>query len=228
MSDCAITVLMPVYNAEKYLHIAIESVLAQSFHDFEFIIVDDGSTDNSFGIAKQFADGDSRIRLLKKDNSGISDALNLGLSNARGEFIARLDADDIMYPDRLEIQIEFLRKNPNLGFCGSFVEFIDSRGAPVGWSKPLPVTRADFDRLISERRPITFNHPSIMCRRSAMIEVGGYDRSIEPAEDVDLFNKVLALGYEALIVPKYLLKYRLHSRSIGARKVRSRSRIGIS
>jgi glycosyltransferase involved in cell wall biosynthesis len=220
MPDCVITVLMPVYNAESYLSIAIESVLAQSFHDFEFVIVDDGSTDSSIAIAEKYAEGDSRIRILRKENSGISDTLNLGLLNARGDFIARLDADDVMYPIRLEIQFKFLSNNTALGFCGSFLEFIDANGSVVGWSKPSPVTRADYDKLISERRPITFNHPSIMFRKSAMLEAGGYDRSMEPTEDTDLFNKILALGYEALIVPQYLLKYRLHSKSIGAQKVK--------
>ncbi len=220
MPDCTVTVLMPVYNAESYLSIAIESVLTQSFHDFELIIVDDGSTDKSFEISKKYAEQDSRIRIFRKDNSGISDTLNLGLSNARGEFIARFDADDIMLPNRLEIQFEFLRGNTTLGFCGSFLEFIDANGAVVGWSRPSPVTRAEFEKLISERRPITFNHPSIMCRKAVMVEVGGYDRSMEPTEDTDLFNKILALGFEALIVPQFLLRYRLHSTSIGAQKVR--------
>ena len=221
MSNCAVTVLMPVYNAESYLSMAIESVLSQSFHDFELIIVDDGSTDKSFAISKKYSERHSRIRIFRKDNSGISDTLNVGLSNARGGFIARFDADDIMYPNRLETQFKFLGSNPTLGFCGCFLELIDANGAAVGWSKPSPVTRAEFEKLISERRPITFNHSSIMCRTTAMAEVGGYDRSMEPTEDTDLFNKILALGYDALIIPEYLLKYRLHSTSIGAHKLKT-------
>src|SRR5712664_125090 len=129
MHNCVVTVLMPVYNAQSYLSIAIESVLTQSFRHFELLIVDDGSNDGSSDILQRYEMEDPRIRVFRKNNSGISETLNLGLSKAHGDFIARLDADDLMYPNRLQVQFEFLRNNPSVAFCGSFFEFIDDQGA---------------------------------------------------------------------------------------------------
>lgn len=123
-----ITVLMSCYNAERWLSEAIESVLVQTYKDFEFIIVDDGSSDNTPEIIKRYADIDHRIRVISKTNSGLTDSLNAGISQAKGEWIARLDADDICLPHRLEEQVKYVKNNPKIVLLGSGCIEINEHG----------------------------------------------------------------------------------------------------
>src|SRR5438067_12011849 len=115
----AISVIMSVYNAEAFLEAAVQSVLMQSFSDFEFIIIDDGSTDRSNQILQDYARKDNRVRLISRPNKGLTASLNEGLKLARGEFIARMDADDVAAPDRFKIQVEYLRDHPEVSVRGS-------------------------------------------------------------------------------------------------------------
>jgi glycosyltransferase involved in cell wall biosynthesis len=133
-SEPAISVLMPVYNTERYVAEAVESILAQTFRNFEFLIIDDGSTDRSLSILKRYAERDPRIYLVSRPNTGYVIALNEMLAMARGEFIARIDADDIALPERFEVQVAYLREHPEVVCLGSKVQFIDEAlGATVPW-----------------------------------------------------------------------------------------------
>lgn len=215
-----ISVLMPVYNGGAYLEAAIASVLAQSFGDFELVVVDDGSTDGSREIVNAFADGDSRLRPIWKANSGISDTLNLGLADARGEWIARLDADDVMLPRRLERQLAFLEANTDVVAVGSYYDLIDTAGARRITRHPLPRTRDELARYLEARELLTFTHPTMTYRRDLAMSLGGYRRELEPCEDADLFARMLAAGGTILIQPEILTLYRVHGGSISSRKTR--------
>jgi glycosyltransferase involved in cell wall biosynthesis len=139
---------MPVFNGGPYLSTAIESVLAQTFADYELIIVDDGSTDGSDEVIATLAARDPRIRAFRKANSGISDTLNRGLAEARGDWIARLDADDVMLPRRLERQIAFVSADSEIVAAGSYYDIIDSAGARCATLRPLPRDRDELQRFL--------------------------------------------------------------------------------
>src|ERR1700693_4180503 len=139
-----VSVLMPVFNGGPYLTAAIESVQAQTFEDFELIIVDDGSTDGSAEKIGDFAARDRRIRAYWKDNSGISETLNRGIAEARGDWIARLDADDIMLPHRLERQMAFVSGDSEIVAAGSYYDIIDAGGARCATLRPLPRSRDEL------------------------------------------------------------------------------------
>ena len=129
-----VTVLMSVYNGEKHLREAIDSILNQTFGDFEFLIINDGSTDRTADILQSYQD--SRIKIIHNEkNIGLTKSLNKGLKLAKGEYLARMDADDISYPNRLEVQYEYMEKNPNVGIVGSWNDVIDDIGNTIGFWK---------------------------------------------------------------------------------------------
>jgi glycosyltransferase involved in cell wall biosynthesis len=212
-----VSVVMPVYNGAAFLAASIDSVLAQTLEDFELIVVDDGSTDGTAAIIATYAARDSRVRPLAKPNSGIADTLNQGLAAARAEWVARLDADDIMLPTRLERQLAFVAAHADLIAAGSYYEIIDEHGACHGSREPLPRTREELRHFLDSREPMSFLHPSMMFRRQAALDLGGYRKAAEPAEDVDLFARMLATGAPILIQPEVLLRYRVHPNAISAR-----------
>lgn len=201
---------MPVYNGEKYLREALDSILAQTFTDFEFIIVDDGSTDATMAILSSY--NDPRLRLLKNQhNSGISASLNRGLSLARGQYLARMDCDDISHPDRFALQLRFLDENPSIDIVGSWIELIDENSRPTGEvgqyiSSPLAL------RWITLFSP-PVAHPSVMLRRRLFDHCGQYDPLEEPAEDYGLWAR-LSLSVRFANLQSCLLRYRVHRSSV--------------
>lgn len=157
-----VTVLMPVYNGEKYLKEAIESILSQTFTDFEFLIINDGSTDGSVDIIESY--DDERIRLVHNEkNIRLALSLNRGLELSRGEYIARMDCDDIALPERLEKQVSFMDKNPGVGMCGTWIKTIGEIEGDI-WKYPT-----DYDTIKCSLLFVsTFAHPSIMIRKSVV------------------------------------------------------------
>ncbi|MCP8319033.1 MAG: glycosyltransferase, partial [Candidatus Methylarchaceae archaeon HK01B] len=134
MKSPKITILMSVYNGEKYLREAIDSILNQTFKDFEFLIINDGSTDRTVEILRSYHD--SRIKIITNEkNMGLTKSLNKGLKIARSEYVARMDADDISYPRRLEVQYEYMKKNPDVGIVGSWNDVIDDKGNTIDYRK---------------------------------------------------------------------------------------------
>ncbi len=203
-----ISVIMPVYNEEKYLSHAITSILNQSFKNFEFIIINDGSTDNSLNILNSFTD--DRILIINQENKGISISLNNGMNLSRGEFIARMDADDISRFDRLEIQYEFLKNNPEIGIVGSAVNVIDSKGKR--WGKQTFIQSDVGVRwLCLTQSP--FVHPSVMIRKECLEQNKLEYSDLRYVEDYDLWIRLLSFT-KGFVIGQTLLDYRVHKSNI--------------
>lgn len=207
-----VSVLLPVYNNMPYLPEAAQSILDQTFTDFELIIIDDGSTDRSPQVLREFAQRDPRIRLTLRDhNEGLDAGLIEGVEQARGRYIARMDADDVSLPHRLHRQVEHLESHPEVVLVGSRVMLIDPDGAPI-CEFARETTHEEIDRAHLELRwPIV--HPAIMFRKKEMLEAGGYRRQYESLEDFDLFLRMAERG-RLENIPEVLLHYRQHCDSM--------------
>jgi len=210
---------MSVFNGGLYLNESIKSILSQTFEDFEFIIIDDGSSDSSQDVIRSY--NDIRIKILKnKINIGLSAALNRGISVANGDFIVRMDADDVCYPDRLKKQYEFLMENPNCVSLGSNVDLIDKDGKYLYTSR-----QKESWPEIKKTLPITpFFHSSVMFRRDTALDCGGYCEEMLTAQDAVLFNRMTKYG-ELRNLPDVLMQYRLVPSSNSRRSQREEKKV---
>ena len=204
-----ITVLMPVYNGEKYVADAIDSILAQTFRDFEFLIVNDGSKDKTEEIIRSYSD--PRIRLLNKENGGVSCALNHGLEHAKGKYIARFDADDICYPQRLQEQYDFMLKNPDYVLIGSDADYVNQFGEFIFTYESTGHSNEEIQSRIYERNP--FIHSVVFFPREVVMQCGGYDVKAHTFEDHLLWVKVLRKGKVCNFKTSYI-KVRLNPESV--------------
>ncbi len=211
-----VSVLMPVYNAERYLSEAIESILNQTYENFEFIIVNDGSTDQSLKIIRNFEMSDSRINIISRDNTGIVGALNDGLEIASGEYIARMDADDVSLPDRLEAQVDYMNSNPDCVIVGGHAWVIDPDGDILKLYR-RPLHHEDIMEQLLQADGGAIVHPVAMFRKSAFDKVRGYRKEFELIEDLDLYLRLLECGKLANI-DQTLIYYRQHLANITTRK----------
>ncbi|KKT37083.1 MAG: WbfO protein [Parcubacteria group bacterium GW2011_GWA1_44_13] len=203
---------MSVYNGEKYLTQAIESILSQTYTDFEFIIINDGSTDKSLEILNKFKKENARIRIISRENKGLIYSLNEGVRNARGEYIARMDADDISLSQRFEKQFKYMKEN-DLAVCGTWAEGIDNLGNKIKeMDYPPSANKIKIFTLLHN----PFIHPSVMFRKDVFEKVGGYRKIYNLAEDHELWTRMI-FTYKADNVPEKLLKYRLHDGQITRR-----------
>jgi len=206
-----ISVVMSVYNGEKHLRESIESILNQTFTDFEFIIVNDGSTDNSLEIIKSY--DDERIKIINnEENIGLTKSLNKAIKQARGVYIARQDADDISLSNRLELQFKFLEKHPEVALLGTGIYVIDENGDEIEKRIMHPNPKRS---LLKGNR---FIHGSVMFRKSVIDELGAYNETLRYSQDYELWLR-LSKEYAVrnLTVPLY--KLRMHKSSILSRKV---------
>jgi len=210
-----VSVVMAVYNTERYLAPAVESILAQTFADFELIIINDGSTDRSLRILKKYAKLDPRIHLISRENRGIPQTRNELLANAQGVLIAPMDSDDISPPDRLENQINFLRQHPTVTCVGGAYDWIDE-AARVLRHVQEPTSNPEIQQFLLAGR-ICICSGAAMMRRNAVIQVGGYDESLPQAEDLDLLLKLAEIG-ELANLSVTTLQYRQHHQSISGRR----------
>jgi len=205
-----VTVLMSSYNSEKYLREAIDSILGQTFKDFEFLIINDCSTDGSADIIRSYTD--PRIRLIQNEkNIGLTRSLNKGLKLANAQYIARMDADDISLPSRFERQTEFLQSHPEHVAVGCWILKVDPDGDPIQIEHQAD-SHENIEKVFLRGRS-GLPHPAAMFRREAARAVGDYSREYECAQDVDLF---LRLGERGRLgnVQEVLLKYRQHLDSV--------------
>jgi len=203
-----ITVIMSVYNAEEYLEKAIESILIQSFNDFEFIIIDDKSQDDSTNIISRFAKKDPRIMYIKNQkNRGLTYSLNKALKLARGDYIARMDADDISHPKRLEKQYTYLQKNRNISLLGTSAYNIDENGEIIA-ERNVPLNYEKIRNNITLVNPII--HPSVMFRKKDILSIGGYDEKFKKVQDYELWFRMLANGLKVENLEDRLLYYRVN------------------
>lgn len=206
-----VSVILPVHNCRRYLAAAVASIVRQTERDFELIIVDDGSTDGSAAVIDRAAAADARIRVVRRPNTGIVSALNDGLALATGEFVARMDGDDLAEPSRFAVQTAFLRTHRDCVAVGSAVWFIDPAGAVLDRYNPPGAHAAIEDELLRGNGGAII-HPALMMRRSALMVIRGYRRKYDRAEDLDLFLRLAQHGKLANL-PAPLLRYRLHAAS---------------
>lgn len=203
-----VSILMPVYNSEKYLREAIESILNQTFTDFEFIIILDPSGDNSQALIESYPD--QRIILLKNDERmGLPRSLNRGLQVARGEFVARMDADDISMPERLAQQLDFMNKHSDIGLCGTWIKYFGEKNLVLAFPTDDATIRC---KLLFENN---LAHPSVMIRKNILVENNlFYDPAFIEVEDYDLWRRCSAYMSFANL-GEILLLYRLHPEQAG-------------
>lgn len=213
MESIELSVIMSVYNGKKYLKQSIESVLSQSFTNFEFIIVNDASTDNSLAIIKEYED--PRIRLINNEtNMGLTKSLNIALKYAKGLYIARQDADDISLPERFSKQMNYLEKNPKIALLGTSAYDINKDGNII--SEKIVLKSPTFRDLIAAPR---FVHGSVIYKKNIVLQLGGYDENFKTAQDFELWLRI-ADKYEIgnLIEPLY--KLRAHDESITFKRIK--------
>jgi len=208
-SEPFVSVILPVFNAEQTLEKAIESILNQTYTHFECLLINDGSTDSSIQVMEKYAKRDKRIRLIHIPKSGIVGSLNTGITQSKGSLVARMDADDISKSERLYLQVEFLTKNDNLGFCGTKVRFLgDSRKSAgykryVNWTNSI-LTSEQINTGQFIESP--FAHPSVMFRKELVNKFGGY-RNGNFSEDYELWLRWLEHGVQAGKVDEVLLDW---------------------
>lgn len=203
-----VTVLLAVHNGGRLLPLAIADVLAQTFVDFELLVVDDASTDETPRVLRRY--DDTRLRVIKNDhNVGQVPSLNRGLREARGEYVARLDADDRMLPTRIEKQVAVLDADPRIALVGTWIDVVDEAGRL--WSKIRGNIRSYVDLLVAILTDdYPFGHPSLMYRRDVILEIGGYDPTLAPAEDKDLYRRLALSRRDVRVVREPLVRYRRH------------------
>jgi glycosyltransferase involved in cell wall biosynthesis len=221
MQSPRITVVMPVWNGESYLREAMESILAQTFRGFEFLIVDDGSTDATAEILVEYAASDPRIRVVRLDHGGIVRALNQGVAEAQTEWVARMDSDDISHPTRLEKQWKAIQANPNAVLCHCHTRIIGdpSLVTPAGHfirTKALLALRLCF------QCPMV--HPTVIFQKATFLECGGYAEKERHAEDYSLWGRLLLKG-DVVGVAEPLLDFRVHKASVSKQMSMEQQRI---
>lgn len=204
-----ISVVMPVWNGEQYLREAVDSILGQTFRDFEFLILDDGSTDSTPAILKDFSSKDPRVRVIPLDHQGIVVALNRGVQESRAAWIARMDCDDIAHPQRLEKQWTALLRHPDAVLCHTNIQTF---GNPrIGIAQHFPRTKQML--LIRMCIHCAVTHPTVLFSKKAFGDAGGYQPEERHAEDYALWQRMLPLG-GVVGLPEPLLRFRVHEDSI--------------
>jgi glycosyltransferase involved in cell wall biosynthesis len=217
-APAAVSVLMPVYNTERFVAETTESVLAQTFRAFELIAIDDGSKDRSREILEGFAKRDPRVRVVSRPNKGLVATLNEGLALAKAPLIARIDADDLCHPQRFEKQVQALNDDPDLVAIGSCSAAIDEEGNALG-NYPTPLTHDEIEKE-HLRGHSSIHHPSVMFRTDVVRQLGGY-RELVPCEDFDLWLRLGEIGRLANL-PENLITKRLFPGSIVATSLNKR------
>ncbi len=206
-----ISVIMSVCNGEKYLKGAIESILNQTFRDFEFIIIDDSSTDRTPEILKEYARKNERIKIItNSENIGLTKSLNEAIKQAKGKYIARMDADDISEPERLEKQVQFMENNPEMVLCGTLGWIINKKGEKIK-EKNLKINYNEIKKKLLFNNQ--FIHSTLFLRKDILNKEGFYDESFEKSQDYDLVLR-LASKYQVANLPIYLIRWRVDDKSL--------------
>jgi glycosyltransferase involved in cell wall biosynthesis len=207
-----ISVVMSVYNAANDLKDSIPGILGQTFRDFEFIIIDDGSTDDTPAVVRKYAAVDPRIKFVQQENRGLTVALNRGLALAQGEYIARQDADDISYPDRFEKQVGLMESDPAIVLVGGNCDDAYENGFTAEWGSYGP---KELQKIVFFKTP--FAHSTVMMRASTCRKLNGYDESFKTSQDMELWMRFAKAGKLAM-VPEPVLRRRIVSSSISVKR----------
>lgn len=214
MTTPTVSVVMSVFNGERFLREAVESILDQSFSDFEFIVIDDGSTDSSASMLDSYQSRDARVKVHHQEHGGLVKCLNRGCSLAQGRYIARMDGDDVANTHRLMWQVDFLERHPQIGVLGGAVEWIDAAG------KSLQTHRypADDGQIKSTLlHGCAFWHPTVLLRKEVFVWASGYRHVVADAEDYDLWLRI-AEHFQLANLEAVVLKYRIHPHQVSMRK----------
>ncbi len=211
MHTPVISVLMAIYNGERFAKEAIESILDQTFTDFELILIDDCSTDNTLQIMKQY--DDPRVVIIENErNLGLARSLNRGLEVAQGKYIARMDADDISMPNRFSKQIEYLEKHFDIDICGSWIKSIDINGNSIIFGKcKYPLSSNVINCYLLFQNPVA--HPTVIFRKRIFQKIDNYNPEFNIAQDYDLWTRTIG-NCKIANIPDFLLKYRIHGNSL--------------
>lgn len=209
ITNPTITVLMPAYNAGNYIHEAITSVLAQSFTDFELLIINDGSTDRTSTVINSF--NDERIVVINQENLGVAAALNTGLQHARADYIARFDADDVCYRNRLQVQYDFMQRHPEYQVVGSAADYMDVEGHHLFTQEPAAFSSSQVQHLNYTICP--FIHSTVLYKKQVVVNNGGYNELAYTFEDHILWLRILK-NEKACNLPEALIKVRLNPESV--------------
>ncbi len=219
----AISVIMPAYNAQEYLGRAIESILSQTFNDFEFIIINDASQDNTAEILATYQKKDKRIRVIKnKEHLLIAASLNKAVNTSRAAIIARMDADDVSMPNRLELQYSFMSNNPDIAVLGANITIVDKKGTVI-LKREYPTKSEELKKIMFLYSP--FAHPVVMFRKKAFLEFGGYNLKMVPCEDIDLWFKI-GSKYKFASIPESVLQYTILPNSSTHKSLKSLELLG--
>jgi len=210
-SSPAVSVLMPAYNAQKYIGEAIESILNQTYKDFELIIIDDNSSDTTWKTILRYQKKDLRIHAYRNEkNLKLSNTLNKGIALAKGKYIARMDADDWSYPDRLQKQVSFMEKHPKVGIVGGAMEIMKADGSVVA-KREYNLTDAEIRKYLFIYSP--YSHPLVMLRKNILLKTDLYNTIYNPAEDYDLYFQI-GMYSQFANLPDTLLRYRVIENSM--------------
>lgn len=216
MTHPLVSVVLPVRNGEAFLEPALNSICSQTLKDFELIVIDDGSTDRTSAILATWKNHDARLRVFRQDQKGLTAALNLGISVARGKYFARMDADDVCEVDRLDAQVAALDANPTIAAVGGAVQVIDAAGRPEKVLR-FPTTHEQIrTRLFQGECPLC--HPATTIRIDTLRAVGGYRDVVLAAEDYDLWLRIAERAHLSNL-GKVVLKYRRHSQQVSIQSV---------
>lgn len=213
----SVTVLMPVYNGAAYIREAVDSILNQTHDDFEFLIVNDGSTDSTAQILDELALQDARLRIVHQENRDQPATLNRGLALARNDWVAIIDHDDVCQPDRLELQLRAVAQHPTARVVGAFAHEISGDGRFIGSVALGPTSIEEFRALRAANEWITLVHSSVMLHRPTVLALGGYREEFGSAADSDLWSRV-ADDHDIISVPEYLVLYRIHLNSMSYKR----------
>jgi glycosyltransferase involved in cell wall biosynthesis len=212
-----VSVIMAAHNVARYIAEAIESILCQTHQDFEFIVVDDGSTDGTSQIVAEYAAHDGRIEVMSQANTDQPESLNRALAAASNDWVAVLDADDVCMPHRLDAQLRMIQQEPSIRVLGAAAVLIDDGGQIRGIRHHPPNSVSEFRRMVRENGVIRVIHPSAMMHRPTILALGGYDPSFGPAADAELWSRV-SDNHAIVNLPEPVIYYRIHSDSMSARR----------
>jgi Glycosyl transferase family 2 len=212
-----VSVVMSVLNGQAFLAEAVESILAQTYHDFEFVIIDDGSRDRTAEILANYAAQDKRIRVHRHENKGRATSLNIGIGLAHGKYIARMDADDIALSNRLAEQIKFMEEHPGVGLLGGAFELISDNGSRLMKTVTFPVEDSDIRSALLVDNPIC--HPTAVMRKAVAEAVGGYRKALLDAEDYDLWLRISERSHLGNL-KTCVLQYRIHPEQVSIKGMR--------
>lgn len=206
--DEKVSIIMPVYNGEKFLRESIESTLSQTYQNFELIIINDGSTDNSLSIIKEYKERDNRIEIIDKKNSGVSDSRNTGILKSNGNYIAFIDCDDIWQNNKLELQIEEFQKDKDLKICGTWAIVIDENNNKISKFNYPPTNDKHIHISSSYKNP--FITSSLIIKKDILDIYKLFRTDMKLAEDYEFITKYIH-NNKSKNIDKYLIDYRVHS-----------------